>query len=354
MGLPRRRIETVFMTSRTTSSPWLKGVIDMMANAGLDTAELMRIAGIDRALLLDRDGRVPTETMSRLWRVAVERTGNPEIGLIGSVLPMPGNFDVIGYSMLSSSNLRAALQSISRHMRLVSDAAEVTLEPDGENVLARFDLYGGREPIPRQRIEFDLLTILNFCRWASGRRIEPVCVGMIFPEPADPSRYREAFGCPLRFGAEFNGWVFTQDVLDAPLPASHPMVAELHDNLLQQRLAAFDGAALSVRVRREITRELAHGEPRREAIANALKMGDRTLQRRLHDEGVTFDRLLDATRCDLAQHYLARSNLTTADVAYLLGFADPGTFFRACKRWFDASPSRFRASLLERQKAAGD
>ena len=132
------------MTSRTTSSPWLKGVIDMMANAGLDTAELMRIAGIDRALLLDRDGRVPTETMSRLWRVAVERTGNPEIGLIGSVLPMPGNFDVVGYSMLSSSNLRAALQSISRHMRLVSDAAEVTLEPDGENVLARFDLYGGR------------------------------------------------------------------------------------------------------------------------------------------------------------------------------------------------------------------
>ena len=121
--------------------------------------------------------------------------------------------------------------------------------------------------------------------------------------------------------------------------------------LLQQRLAAFDGAAISVRVRREITRELAQGEPRREAIANALKMSDRTLQRRLHDEGVTFDRLLDATRCDLAQHYLARSNLTTADVANLLGFADPGTFFRACKSWFDASPSRFRASMLERQKA---
>ncbi|HUO54092.1 MAG TPA: AraC family transcriptional regulator [Rhodoblastus sp.] len=342
------------MVSRTTSSPWFKGVIDTMAMAGLDTADLMRAAEIDPAVLRDRDGRIATEQMSRLWRVAAERTGDPKIGLIGSQLPMPGNFDVVGYTMLSSRNLREALESISRHMRLVSDAAEVMLEPHGQNVLARFGLYGGREPIPRQRIEFDLLTILNFCRWVAGRPIEPVVVGFIFPEPADVAAYRAAFQCPLRFGAEFNGWVFSPEILDAPLPAFHPMVAELHDNLLQQRLAAFDGARLSVRVRREIAGGLAQGEPRRESIAHALKMSDRTLQRRLHEEGVTFDRLLDATRCDLAQHYLARPNLTTADVAYLLGFADPGTFFRACKRWFDASPTRLRASILDRQRRAAD
>jgi AraC-like DNA-binding protein len=103
-------------------------------------------------------------------------------------------------------------------------------------------------------------------------------------------------------------------------------------------------------VRREIARALATGEPRREAIAHALKISDRTLQRRLRDESATFEKLLDSTRCDLAQHYLSRSNLTVAEVAYLLGFADPGTFFRACKRWFDASPGHFRAQLLEKQK----
>lgn len=342
------------MTNRTTSSPWLRGVIDMMAVAGLDTAELMRAAEIDPGVLLDREARVPTEKMSRLWRIATERSGNLEIGLIGSDLPMPGNFDVVGYSMLSSCNLRAALESISRHMRLVSDAAELSLEPHGENIHVRFDLFGGRESVPRERIEYDLLTILNFCRWVAGRPIEPVCVATVFAAPDDLSQFEKAFRCPIQFGAQFNGWIFTAEVLDAPLPAFNPMVAELHDNLLQQRLAAFDGASLSVRVRREIARQLQAGEPRRESIANALKMSDRTLQRRLRDEGAPFERLLDGTRCDLAQHYLARSSLTTAEVAYLLGFADPGTFFRACKRWFGASPSQFRASILERPRKAAD
>ncbi len=338
------------MTSRTTSSAWLKGVIDAMAEAGLDTDELLRAAHIDPALLADREGRVPTEKMSRLWRGAVERSGDPAIGLIGADAPMAGNFDVVGYSMLSSSTLRAALQSISRHMRLVSDAAEITLEPRGDNVLARFDLFGGREPIPRQRMEFDLLTILNFCRWVAGGPIESALVGLVYEPPAEEARFREVFRCPLRFGADFNGWIFTSEVLDAPLPASNPIVAEAHESLLQQRLAIFDGAGLSVRVRLEIARQLANGAPRCEAIANALKISYRTLQRRLHEEGETFDKLLDATRCDLAQHYLARPNLTTADVAYLLGFADPGTFFRACKRWFDASPSQLRATLRENEK----
>jgi AraC-like DNA-binding protein len=338
------------MNSRTTSSAWVKGVIDMFESAHLDVSALLGAADVDPAMLRDPDARVATEKMSRMWRKAAELSGDPHIGLAHAQVPKPGNFDIVGYAMLSSPDLRAALQSFSRHMRLVSDAADISLHDQGANVLVQFDLYGGREPIPRQRMEFDLLTILTFCRWVSGRPITPVLLSMVYAEPENIQRYADAFQCPLHFGAETNGLVFTQEALNAPLPAYNPMVAELHDTLLQQRLAAFDGAGLSVKVRREIARALATGEPRREAIAHALKISDRTLQRRLRDESATFEKLLDSTRCDLAQHYLSRSNLTVAEVAYLLGFADPGTFFRACKRWFDASPGQFRAQLLEKQK----
>ncbi len=338
------------MNSRTTSSAWVKGVIDMFANEGLDVAALMAAADIDPVQLADPDARVATEKMSRLWRRAAELSGDDCIGLATAHLPKPGNFDIVGYAMLSSPNLRDALNCFSRHMRLVSDAAEILLEDWEANVVVRFDLYGGREPIPRQRIEFDLLTILTFCRWVTGRAITPVRMCMVYPEPHDLQRFTEAFQCPLDFDAAFNGLIFESEILEAALPAYNPQVAEMHDQLLRQRLAAFDGAGLSVKVRREIGRRLASGEPRREAVAIALKISDRTLQRRLRDEGASFEKLLESTRCDLAQHYLARPGLTVAEVAYLLGFADPGTFFRACKRWFDASPRQFRAQLLEKQK----
>lgn len=338
------------MSSRTTSSAWFKGVIDVLESEGLDTGAIMAAAEIDPAVLRDPDARLPTEKMSRLWRAAAEISGDPNVGLASALVPKPGNFDIVGYAMLSSKNLRAALQSFSRHMRLVSDAAEVTLEDRGENVLVRFDLYGGREPLPRQRIEFDLLTLLTFCRWVSGRLIQPVSLWMQPPEPADAKPLAATFQCPLLFERDFNALIFTRLDLDAPLPSCNPSVAELHDKLLQERLAAYDGAGTSLKVRKQIARSLATGEPRREAVAQALNMSDRTLRRRLEDEGVTFEQLLDATRCDLAQHYLARPTMTIAEAAYLLGFSEPGAFNRACRRWFEAPPGQVRDQLVARGK----
>src|SRR5271166_2249179 len=122
------------MSSRTTSSAWVKGVIDVLASEGLDTAAMMAAAGIEPSILRDSNARLPTEKMSRLWRAAAEISGDPNVGLASALVPKPGNFDIVGYAMLSSKDLRAALLSFSRHMRLVSDAAEMSLEDLGENV----------------------------------------------------------------------------------------------------------------------------------------------------------------------------------------------------------------------------
>lgn len=336
------------MSSRTTSSAWFKGVIDVLAAEGVDVAAIMAAAGIEPSILRDPDARLPTEKMSRLWRAATEISGDPNVGLASALVPKPGNFDIVGYAMLSSENLTSALQSFSRHMRLVSDTAEIALQDQGEDILVRFDLYGGREALPRQRVEFDLLTLLTFCRWVSGRHIVPISLSMQPTAPDDTNRLADAFQCPLFFGQECNGLIFSRKDMTAPLPSYNPSVAELHDKLLQERLAAFDGAGLGLKVRKLIARRLANGEPRREAIANALNMSDRTMQRRLRDEGVSFEQLLDATRCDLAQHYLARRNMTIAETAYLVGFSEPGAFNRACKRWFGQSPGQFRERLAVR------
>jgi len=333
------------MSSRTTSSAWVKGVVEMFDNAGLNTSAILALADIDGAILQELDARVATEKVSRLWRAAAEVSGDPAVSLVSAHVPRPGNFDIVGYAMLSSRSLRMALQAFSRHLRLVSDAAEMSLEDIGENVRVHFKLFGGREPIPRQRMEFDLLTILTFCRWVSGRQIKPLGLMLVWPAPDQVQPYAESFQCPLHAEADFNGLVFAAADLDAPLPTFNPLVAGLHEDLILQRLAVFDGSSLSIKVRDEIARLLAEGEPRRERVAQALNLSDRTLQRRLREENASFDKLLDATRCDLAQHYLAQPGLSLAEVAYLLGFADQSAFFRACKRWFDASPRQFRARI---------
>jgi AraC-like DNA-binding protein len=99
--------------------------------------------------------------------------------------------------------------------------------------------------------------------------------------------------------------------------------------------------------REQIASRLVSGEPRREVVATALNVSDRTLRRRLEEEGVSYEKLLDLARCDLAQHYLARPTLPAAKVAHLLGFADQSAFFRACRRWFGVSPGQFRRQLRQ-------
>ena len=87
---------------------------------------------------------------------------------------------------------------------------------------------------------------------------------------------------------------------------------------------------------------ISKGEPRRETVASVLCMSERTLQRRLTEEGTSFIELVDATRRELAQRYLGNGAFTPTEMSFALGFSDPSNFYRACKRWFGHTPNTLR------------
>src|SRR5215831_3118957 len=168
------------MTKRTTSAVWVKGIADMFAAEGLDARALLVAAGIGPASLEGADARLSTEKISRLWELAVERSGNPAIGLAQHEVVRPASFDVVGYTMLSCADLRGAFERLVRYLLILSDALTMTVDdgPDGYRVC--FELFGGSRPVPRQRIEFILSMVIGFCRWISGREVYPVAVELAY------------------------------------------------------------------------------------------------------------------------------------------------------------------------------
>jgi AraC-like DNA-binding protein len=325
---------------------WVKGVVETLKAGGLDVAALLDEAGLDTAALSDPDSRFPTEKVSLLWQLAAARAGNPAIGLLNSDVVRPASFDVLAYAMMSSPDLLGMLKGVVRYVGIVSDAASLALTEDHEGYRMILELFGGSQPVPRQRFEFDLMIILSFCRWVTNRDLRPLALELRFPPPKDPQPYQDAFKCPLRFNAPTNALLFARADIVLPLPTAHPLLAEVHERLASEHLQRLDHAQTSSRVRVAIVRRLPEGEPRRTEIASALEMSERTLQRRLEVEGTSFQRLLDDTRRDLAQQYLAQTDLSLADAAYLLGFGDKGSFFRASKRWFGTSPRHHRLRLI--------
>jgi AraC-like DNA-binding protein len=324
-------------------------MVEMLSAERLDVDALLAGAGIDRATLEAPGGRLATERLSRLWELAAERSGNPSIGLAQHQVARPAGFDVVGYTMMSCANLRAAFERLTRYLRILSDALTMTLSDGRDGYRMTFELDGGGRPVPRQRMDYIFATLVTFTRWISGRDLNPVVVEMRYPTPADVAIYRETFRCPVSFGARVNCLVFAPADLARPLPTSNPTLAELHERFAGEYLDRFDRDQISYRVREVLIRRLPDGEPRRDQVARELCMSERTLQRRLEEEATSFVHLLDDTRRELAKQHLGRLHLSLAEAAYLLGFTDQSSFFRACKRWFGIPPGQYRRA----QRAPG-
>jgi AraC-like DNA-binding protein len=162
-------------------------------------------------------------------------------------------------------------------------------------------------------------------------------------EPPDTSEHTRIFGCPVRFGADVNAIVFDPALLALPLRSADPVLAEILAAADDEALARLPGTTSTADVvRRRLPELLTNGEATLAVTARAVGMSERSLQRRLRDDGVSYQKLLDDVRRELAEHYLARDDLSTADVAFLVGFSDPASFHRAFKRWTGVTPAQHR------------
>jgi len=331
------------MTERTTSSSWALSIVQALELDGLDCQDLFVKLGLDYSALNDPDARFAQDGMTRLWQRAVEITGNPAIGLNLAKVMRPGAMHVVGYALMSSSTLRDSFQRLVRYQRIIAEGADLQFGSTNRGALLTLAIHGDQLPPARQSADGSLASTLAFCRWLTGKPLVPIEVYFQGPPPADIEPYEAAFEAPLRFNAEYHGMLMRHVDMDIALPTANAELAQLHDRFAGDYLARFSDSRVTHQARQVICRLLPQGEPRRETVAQSLHLSERSLQRRLDEEGTSFQQLLDDTRRTLAEQYLARADLALLEVAYLLGFADPSNFFRAFKRWFAMTPGEYRA-----------
>jgi AraC-like DNA-binding protein len=139
---------------------------------------------------------------------------------------------------------------------------------------------------------------------------------------------------------------FDPEVVDLPLVGYDPFLNELMVNFCEAAIAARGSPVSSFRavVENEIAPLLPHGEAQAKTVARKLGLSERTFARRLASEGLTFGRILDELRRDLAGRYLGEAGLPISRIAWLLGFQQPSAFSHASHRWFGKSPVAYRAT----------
>lgn len=329
----------------TTITTWAASIAEALERRGLAPQPLFDRAGLDYAQLRDIDARYPVSGMTALWRLAAEATACPHFGLEVASQLQPGALHALGSALVASTSLADSFARLDRYSRIVSNAGRWIVDEGGDPVVARLEVVDQGRIVADEAVDAFVAAAVRIGRLMTADRYRPNEVRLRRARPAQEAPYLRHLGCPVRFGAEDNGLLIDAASWREPLRGANPAVAQATEQVVAEYLARMERAQLTHRARQELLRQLPAGEPSLRDLARALHMSERSLQRKLSGEGISYKILLDDSRRDLARSYLEQSRHSLTEIAFLLGFSDQSNFNRAFRRWTGRAPSAYRADL---------
>ncbi|RYZ46426.1 MAG: AraC family transcriptional regulator [Myxococcaceae bacterium] len=316
------------------------------AKRGVSAERLCQDAGLRWADLEDPEARIPYSVLDDILERAVALSGDDNLGL--HMAGMDAD-DPASLVILTSANLREALARGCRYQRVWGDGERFLVEDTPRGVRMRFTPMGPCwRPAHRHLTEVALAQLAQGVRVLTGAPVRPLRARFTHAAPLDLREHEAAFGCPLEFDAPVSDLEFAHEDADRPFVHADPVVHAVFEHPARgvlERLPVVD--TLVGRVREQVRRTLAGGDFSFVAVARALRMPPRMLQRQLATEGYTYAGIVESLRRELSQGFLQR-RMSIAEVSFLLGYADPAAFHRAFNRWWRTSPEAFR-----RARAAG-
>lgn len=328
-------------------APYARTLWDAARAAGVPQAELAQALG--RAAVGEDD--VPVPAYLAMLQGALEHAG-PLFGWhLGQSVKLT-TYGVNGILLLACPTLGDALQQVLRFESLVHDLGRSSFVRQGAEVIYawRNDCVGHRAA---GALTESVFSGLQTCaQWLVGQGVTGCALEfMHHSDAASAEAIALASGASVRWGAAVNRAVFPAAVLDWPIPQASkallPLLQRHADALLRARHPR--EAAIVLQVRQRISGRLGQGVVKLADVAQDLHLSTRTLQRRLADAGVAYQVLLEATRHEVACHYLANSAMPIAELSYLLGYQDPPAFHHAFKQWQGQGPGQYRATALQHQ-----
>ena len=318
---------------------------------GIDAKTLYANAGLPTPELIDLETDLSGNAVAQLFDDASRAANDPCIGLAWAEAFPIGGTGLVGYLLLNSPTIGAAMGTVARYAVLFRQPMIVQFEEndDGgllwwrwpEALTAPFTQYGA----------FSLALFILRLRMVTEPKWEPLSVELQGEPLTCKEKVRQMLGPNVQFGSDRNAVQVDTMTLNTPIPTADPLLRPILEKLGEQLIAeapALDDIA-SV-VRNAILDILPLRRASLEDVATHLGLSGRTLQTRLAQALTTFESVLSETLKSRAEHLLRTTDLSLTDIAILLGFSELSAFTRASQRWFGRAPSAQRQLLKFQMK----
>lgn len=322
-------------------------LLEILSEEGITAEAVLAGSGIDLHQVDNPATRISARQLLAVFANAQRLSQDPTLAIRAGKRIHITHFGLYGYALLSSATPRDAVDFALRYRPLAAPLIGLAFdEIDGSPVWTFTDILslGMESALFRFVMEFQFGTQLSLHGDILGGPVTPSGICAVYPAPTHAASYETLLGCPARFNQAANELRFSGDWLRHKLTYANPITAALVRETCDQLLAGLQTCSgLASKVSGILMESPGHF-PDMEAIASRLHMTSRTLRRRLHAQGVSYQKILTDVRKQLAINYLRKTHMSIEDIAVSLEFSDAANFRHAFKKWTDKTPSEYRST----------
>lgn len=318
-------------------------LVDVACELGASRQELLLAANLTEQELQTPSARCSDEQLRQLLNTGITATGKKSLTLrFGQRLTLTSH-GVFGYAAMSCRNMHQVIEILTKYYRLLLHNASLTAKNEGDRVHIEFQPTR-EQLLDRQRdTELFFSGVMSSIKHLLHTDHVNAEIELAYPAPDYAEDYQEVLDCPVRFNQKASKIIFPASLMQEKPEYADPVMLKLYEQQCEEllsRMKRSDGLRVKVR---EYLVAAQQQFPSLEQAAEHFHTSPRTFRRRLSDENVSFQKILDEVRLELAETYLRNPALSVNHTADLLGFHDVSNFRRAFIRWSDGvSPSEFK------------
>ena len=323
----------------------LQGLPELVAELGGDFDALCAEIGFDPASARDPHAFMSARNLYRLMNVAADRLNRRDLGLMWGERSELARLGPLYTAMANAETGREAVDLMIRFLALHFPVGSMRVRafPEARQVFISISSHL-RQPPPLAQFYERRVRSLHVLLGQTCATYTPVEIRFSNEAVSPPALYLRHFGIAPHFGASEDGILVRQADLDAPRPSANREMCEMAVSFLEARTAP-RREALSAEAYWTVRAVMRERDCTSSAVARALSVHARTLQRRLKEEGTSFEAIKDRVRRRMAREMLADPRLTITEIAFSLHYATVSSFTRSCQRWYGLSPRAVRERL---------
>lgn len=278
-----------------------------------------------------------------VWQEAVKQTGDELLGLHIGSNTTTSIVGLVGHLMQSSGTLAQAFENLSQYTVIITDMFSYKTVIDSNTFCLYLEPSAyWQEHFPqtaRQATDQAVAGAINVCKLLTGRNLVANRVEMTISEPSNSGEYKRVLNTDILFNQSHNRVVFDSSVANLPILGYNEDLLTLFIKLSEEALLNADNQpTFTNSLKKTITGQFYNRIPQLEEVAAYMNITARTLQRRLQQEGTSFQKISDEFKQELAIRLLSLNKYTVNETAYMLGYTEPAVFRRAFKRWTGKTP----------------